>query len=89
MFILYMLIILHLPTILNHNICIHIMLDTLHKPSMFSPHTHIPTLLNHNIYIHIMLDTIHTPSMFTPLTPIMLLFMVEFLHALIMAEKVT
>ena len=50
---------------------------------------HIPTLLNHNIYIHIMLDTLHTPSMFIPHTLIMLLFMVEFIHLLIVAEKVT
>ena len=52
---------------------------------------HLPVLLNHIIYIHIMLDTLHThtPSMFTPHTLIMLLFMVEFIHALIVAEKVT
>ena len=50
--------------------------------------SHIPTLLDHNINIHIMLDTLHTPSMFTPHIPIMLLFMAEFIHALV-AEKVT
>ena len=60
---------------------------------MFIPHIliilHIPTLLNHNIYIHIMLDILHTPSLFTPHTPIILLYMVEFIHALIVAEKFT
>jgi len=36
-----------------------------------------------------MLDILHTPRMFTLHTLIMLLYMVEFNHALIMAEKVT
>ena len=50
---------------------------------------HIPILLNHNIYIHIMLDILHTPSMLILHTYIMLLHMVEFIHALIVAEKIT
>ena len=50
---------------------------------------HIPTLLNHNLYIHIMLDILHTPNMLIPNTLIMLLFMVEFIHGLIVDEKVT
>jgi len=50
---------------------------------------HIPTLLNHNIYIYIMLDILYTPSMFTPHTHIRLLYMVELIHARIVAEKVT
>ena len=44
MFILYMLIILHIPTLLNHNIYIHIMLDILHTPSIFTLHTPIMLL---------------------------------------------
>ena len=47
---------------------------------------HIPTLLNHNIFMHIML---HTPSMLIPHTHIMLLYMIEFIHAFIVAGKVT
>ena len=41
MFMLHMLIILHILTLLNHNISIHIMLDMLHTPSMLIPHTRI------------------------------------------------
>jgi len=52
----------------------------------YATHTHTPKSQH---YIHIVLDTLHTISMFTPHTPIMLLYMVEFIHALIVIEKVT
>ena len=47
----------------------------------------IPILLNDNMYIHIMLENLHTQSMLVSHTLIMLLYIVEFIHALIVTEK--
>jgi len=60
-----------------------------HVHTTYAHHTTQPTLLNHSIYINIMLDILHAPSMFTSHAHIMLLYMVEFIGALIVAEKVT
>ena len=58
------------------------------KKYVHTTHAH-HTTHTHTTYINIMLDILHTPSMLIPHTLIMFLYMTEFIHALIVAERVT